>query len=87
MSIHRFDARRDTNENDIVKALEKVGCTVERLAQPLDLLVWSPRLKAMLLIEVKSPTTGRLTERQHKFLARWPGPVFVVDSVAGALES
>lgn len=39
MSINRYAARRDENEQAVVDALEAAGASVTRLGQPIDLLV------------------------------------------------
>lgn len=55
MSINRYAARRDGNEQAIVRDLEKVGAVVERLKWPCDLAV---RFRYQhFLIEVENPAT------------------------------
>lgn len=79
---------RDANEPEIVEALERVGCSVHRLAQPLDLLVGF-RLKTYL-IEVKDgskpPSARPLTKDQREFVLTWRGgETFAVRCVREAL--
>lgn len=90
MSIHRWNARRDDNEPDVVKALRGAGCLVERMAKPLDLLVWSPFLKTILVVEVKDPKRTQRSDRkaQNEFIAEWQAKgalVVRVTSVENAL--
>lgn len=40
----------------------------------------------MLLMEVKNPNGGKLTKDQVEFIARWPGPIHVVETVEQALQ-
>lgn len=73
----RRAAKRDENEPEIVRALERAGCLVERLDRPVDLLV--ARAGRLYLLEVKSKR-GSLTAEQEKFLARgWPSTRVVWD--------
>lgn len=66
-------------------ALRKVGVSVEVIGRPVDLLVYSKR-NGMLLMEVKNPNGGKLTKDQVEFIARWPGPIHVVETVEQALQ-
>lgn len=68
MSLHRYAAKRDANERDIIDALEKVGCAVEQL-DVVDLLVF--RAGEFRLLEVKA-RKGKLTPRQVAFRRRFP---------------
>jgi len=73
--VPRFGgSRRDDNENEIVKALERVGASVYRLdAMGIpDLLVGFRR--QMFLLEVKGEK-GKLTKKQIEFRQTWRGPV------------
>lgn len=83
MKYKGYNARRDANEPEIVKALEKIGCSVCRLDKPLDLLVgyrgrnW--------LIEVKTDV-GKLTPDQEDFLPIWCGQLAVVRTAEQAIS-
>lgn len=90
MSLHRWDARRDDNEPAVVEALRAAGCLVERMAKPLDLLVWSPFLKTILVVEVKRPKRAKRSDMkaQNDFIATWQAAgalVVRVTSVENAL--
>jgi len=78
-----YAKRRDANEQEIVKALEKIGCKVVRLHTPADLLV-GYRAKNFL-IECKGKA-GRKTEDQAEFFATWPGQIRLVKTVDEALD-
>ena len=71
MSIRRHAPKRDGNERDIVKALEAVGCRVERL-EAIDLLAM--RSGVLYLLEIKTPESRRrLTTRQRRMIEEgWP---------------
>lgn len=76
---------RDENELAIVRALEAVGATVQRLDVPCDLLVGF-RGKNFLL-EVKRPKE-KLTLTQELFGKTWRGtPVAIVRSEREALQA
>ena len=76
--------KRDANELEIVRALEKIGATVERMDDPVDLLV-GYRSKTYL-IEVKA-ARGKLTGDQVDFIANWKGsPIYVVRDAETAID-
>lgn len=82
----RRAAKRDTNEPEIVQALEGVGCSVERLSAPgvPDLLV--AFRGAHFLIECKMPGET-LTPAQKRWHWAWNGKVSVVRTVDEALAA
>ena len=90
----RLAARTDANQEEIVKALRKLGARVQSLARMgegvPDLLVgWRGRL---LLLEVKDgsrkPSELKLTPAEEEWHARWAGlPVYVVESVEQAIAT
>jgi len=92
----RQAARVDGNHAQIVEVLEKAGCRVYSTAQlgdgfP-DLLVYSDRhpLKTFL-VEIKDgrrpPSERKLSKPEIKFGEFWPGPVYVVTDVEGAVAA
>jgi hypothetical protein len=88
MSLNRYAKRRDDNEEEIIKALESIGCTVYRLDQPVDLLVG--RGAKNILIEVKDggkpPSARKFTKTQRDFFKGWQGQVCKVETVEEAIE-
>jgi len=82
MSLHRWDAKRDANEPEIVKVFESYGFSVCRLDTPLDLIVGFD--KRNFLIEIKMPGKG-LNENQKKFTRNWKGQFIIIDSVEQAM--
>ena len=85
-------AKIDANQNEIVKSLRQVGCTVQSLASTgkgvPDLLIGFRGHN--LLFEVKDgakPKSARkLTPDQVVWHEQWNGEVYVVESVDQALE-
>ena len=78
----RHAKRTDATQEEIVKALRKIGCKVYILGLPLDLLVWHKDRTGgsrTMLIEVKVPG-GSFTKQQIEFMAEWPGEIHVVRS-------
>lgn len=74
----RFGAARDANEEPIVKALRKLGCSVVRLDTPCDLLVGFHGVTALAEIKLplgpKGGKSGRdLTKAQADFRDGWRG--------------
>jgi hypothetical protein len=70
MALRRYDAKRDTNEVQIVRVFQDMGCPVYRLDRPCDLLI---RIRDTVhLVEVKTPK-GALNAWQKGFIdAGWP---------------
>ncbi len=86
----RRAARRDANEQDIVKAMRAEGAYVKVINDEglFDLLV-SYRGDT-LMIEVKDgakpPSARRLTDAEQKFHDEWPGAdLYIVNSVEEAI--
>lgn len=87
---------RDKNEPEIVAALEACGCLVASVtAKDIpDLIVWSPFLQSIVLLEVKDGArvvSGRkLRPGQVEFHAKWSAagaPVHKVINVFQALKA
>lgn len=66
MSLNRFAARRDANENDLVKAARLLGALLEQEG-PLDW--WCFWRGQWIPVEIKTPK-GTYTDAQVLFLAR-----------------
>ena len=77
MSLHRYAAKRDANEPEIVEALRKAGAVVWPLPRPFDLLVGVQ--SRLIGFEVKDGK-GKLTDQQetdHAICRRMGLPVYV----------
>lgn len=87
MSLHRRNAKRDGNEDEIVYALIQAGATVAEISAKgvPDLLVgYQGRT---YLLECKMPKSGRLTKAQREFHRDWRGAeIGIVRSIGEALE-
>jgi len=81
MSLHRWDAKRDANEKEIVKELESHGLSVYRLDKPLDLLIGYN--KRNYLVEVKMPDKV-LNKNQVEFVDTWKGQFITIRTVEQA---
>jgi hypothetical protein len=86
----RRAARRDDNEQSIIKAMRAEGAYVKQINDEglFDLLV-SYRGET-LMVEVKDgakpPSARRLTDAEQKFHDEWPGSdLYIVNSVEEAL--
>ncbi len=76
---------RDTNESEIVEALEKVGISVERITVPCDLICgWHGETT---LIEVKKDAKAPLTRDERKFHAGFRGKIRIVWTGPMAIEA
>jgi hypothetical protein len=86
----RIAARKDRNQDEIVKALRGAGAYVKPINHEglFDLLVW--HRGETFFLEVKDgdkpPSARKLTEAEQKFHDEWPGDnLFVVCSIDEAL--
>lgn len=90
MRIHRgLPRKKDANQNEIVDALEKAGCSVVDASAigggfP-DLIIG--RHKITYLIEVKNPKTrGKLNKLQEKFFDSWTGQIDIAYTIEDAFR-
>lgn len=71
----KWSAKTDKNQREIVDALRNAGRLVwltHRLGQGFpDIAVTEPVLNQIVLVEVKQPKTGRLTEDEWLWLKQW----------------
>lgn len=72
----KYAKKVDANQGDIVKALEKIGCSVCVIGEPVDLLCGYRGEN--YLIDAKNPETDygkndRSTDVQREFFASWRG--------------
>lgn len=79
----RKAARVDANQDEVVKALRKIGAAVYIIGLPLDLLV--AYRGRTLLAEVKVEG-GRFTKQQAEFMSMWPGEFIVVRGPEDAVK-
>lgn len=79
----KYAQRTDSNQQEIIDALEQIGCTVEVIGRPLDLLVGYR--KKNFLIEVKTEK-GKHTEAQKLFFETWRGQFRTVRTVEEAIN-
>lgn len=80
MSLNRYDARTDSNQGEIIDALQAIGCDVYIIKRPVDLLASGGLLgEQNLLIECKVPGKT-LSDSQARFWVRWPGEKIVVQT-------
>jgi len=83
MTILRFNAKRDANEGEIIKALKAGGLSVYSLDKPCDLLVGYD--KRNYLVEVKAEK-GILTPPQIAFIESWKGQHIILRNVDDAVR-
>lgn len=77
MSINRYNAQRDSNEPEIVKAYESLGCSVHRISGTgvPDLLIGYKGFCEVAEVKGKK---GKLTKDQIKFESEFNGEYRVV---------
>ena len=81
--IHRTDA----NQPAIIRALKAIGCSVDIIEEPVDLVVGLR--KRTVMMEVKNPANGdwKLTPKQQKFFAEFNGEAYIVENEGQALKA
>lgn len=85
-------AKIDANQNEIVEALRKIGCSVQILSSVgkgcPDILVGRNGKNYLLEIKDgnKSKSAQKLTPDQIDWHEKWNGSVFVVNSAEMAIE-
>lgn len=89
----RLRARVDANQAEVVKALRKVGASVQVLSMVghgcPDLLVGYRGKNYLLELKDgdKAPSARKETPDEHEWIGTWRGTVSVVDNTDGALEA
>ena len=84
MSMPRYAARTDLNQQEIVDALKAIGCDVEIIGTPVDLLCGYR--KRNFLIEVKRPGEKPRTKKQKDFIKNWKGQVRICETAEEAIQ-
>jgi hypothetical protein len=80
----KYAKKVDLNQQEIVNALRKIGCSVVVIGTPVDLLVGF-RAKTFLF-EVKRPGEKPRTKAQREFLKTWKGQVRICETAEEAIE-
>lgn len=84
-ALRKYNAKRDANEGEVVRAFTDMGCLVFRLDRPVDLIVYvfKSLSERLLLVECKLPGKA-LNANQEAFVAAgWP--VHVIRSADEAI--
>ena len=76
--------KADANQAEIVTALERIGCKVYDIDQPLDLLIEFRGL--WIVLEVKTKT-GKLRPAQQRFFEKVKAPAFIVRDIEEAVAA
>jgi len=84
MGLHSYANTRDTNEPQIVQALQRGGASVIRINTPCDLIVG--HRKRTILLEVKMPGEN-LTPAQRHHAATFRGEYHIVENESEACEA
>lgn len=87
--MRRYAAKIDANQPDIVAALRAIGCSVDVIGEPVDLLVGYRGRSGTLEVKDGSrpPSERKLTPQQIKFQDEQRGFFRVVESVEQAIAA
>jgi hypothetical protein len=91
----RYAWRIDSNQTQVISALEAAGAQVDVIGKPVDLLIGTINKngsKVLALFEIKDgekyKSQQAKTPAQVKFFARWAGwPICLVDGPEAALRA
>ena len=86
MVMPRYRSSTDQNQKEIVDALIQIGCDVEVIGRPVDLLVGYR--KRNFLVECKMPGSVNRKDQQDQrdWIKNWRGQVRVVTSADEAIR-
>lgn len=85
MGSPKYAKRRDANEGPIVKALKAIGCDVEPIGWPVDLLVGYRARNFLIEIKGGADKHYRGTKEQRDWIAAWRGQVRIVRNAEEAI--
>jgi len=89
MVMPKHGAATDANQQEIIDALKKIGCSVLVIGTPVDLLVG--RNARNFLLEVKDPnkppSQRKKTPAQERFFKNWRGQVRIVETAEDAIHT
>jgi len=87
MTWNRYAKKSDTNQDEIVSALRKVGILVAIIGRPVDLLTYYPAKRRFLPLEIKraKKRPRKEQEAQNAFIGATGCPV--VTSALAAIEA
>jgi hypothetical protein len=85
----RRAARVDSNQQELVQAMRKIGAKVYHVRKPLDLLVGYRGRN--ILVEVKRPEkkghADEFTKEEKEFIEGWPGEIAICYTVEEAINA
>ena len=88
MSLPRYAARTDSNQKEIVDALRKIGCQVEVIGKPVDLLVSLRGYNFLIECKLRGSKNRRDQQAQRDWVRAWndTGQCRVVTSAEEAIQ-
>ena len=87
MGLPRYAAKTDDNQQEIVKALRAIGCKVEIIGRPVDLLIGYRGLNFLLECKPERRQNRSDQKKQRDWIKAWRGQVCVVTSAEQAIKA
>lgn len=84
--MRRYAAKVDGNQAEIVDALRKIGCSVEIIGRPVDLLCGYRARNFLLECKREGQENRKDQQAQRDWMAAWRGQVRVVRSPEEAVK-
>lgn len=75
MAAPKYAKKVDGNQGDIVRALRKIGCDVEVIGTPVDLLVGYRKLNFLIECKIKGRENRKDQKDQQDWIKNWRGQV------------
>lgn len=76
----------DLNQSEIVEALRDIGCGVEIIGRPVDLLVGYRKRNFLIEIKRVGAYRDKRQKEQRDFIENWPGQVRVCSTAEEAIR-
>ncbi len=86
MVMPRYAASTDLNQSAIVEALRAIGCDVEIIGKPVDLLVGYRKLNFLVEIKREGMRPRKDQKEQQEWIRNWRGQVRVCSTPDEAIR-
>jgi len=82
----KYAKRVDLNQQEIVDALRAIGCDVEVIGRPVDLLVGYRKRNFLIEVKREGAYVDKRQKEQRDFIKNWRGQVRQLDTPEEAIR-
>ncbi len=86
MVMPKYGAATDANQKEIVDALLAIGCDVDIIGRPLDLLVGYRKLNFLIEVKIPGGENRKCDQEQRDWIKNWRGQARVVTTPEQAIK-